>query len=162
MNNQNNSSQQLKEELATLLTKSGAHVSFDDAIKNIPFDDLSKKPNNVPYSIWQQIEHIRIAQKDILDFSLNKNYTALNWPDDYWVTASAPKNEEEWNQSIGNIQSDLNAFIEALQNADDIYEPLQHGSGQSWLREALVLFDHNSYHLGEIISLRRLLGNWKS
>src|SRR4051812_21136496 len=162
MNNQNNSSQQLKKELTTLLTTSHAHVSFNDAIKNIPFDDLGKKPNNVPYSIWQQIEHIRIAQKDILDFSLNKNYTTLNWPDDYWVIASAPENEAAWNQSIANIQSDLNAFIEALQNADDIYEPFKHGSGQSWLREALVLFDHNSYHLGEIIALRRLLGNWKS
>ena len=161
MNNQNNSSQQIKKELATLLTKSHAHVSFEDAVKNISFDDLGKKPNNVPYSIWQQIEHIRIAQKDILDFSLNKNYTALNWPDDYWVSASAPKNKEEWNQSIGNIQSDLNAFIEALQNADDIYAPFKHGNGQSWLREALVLFDHNSYHLGEVIALRRLLGNWK-
>ena len=162
MNNQNNSSQQLKKELATLLITSHAHVSFDDAIKNIPFDDLSKKPNNVPYSIWQQIEHIRITQKDILDFSVNKNYKELNWPDDYWVIASAPENEAAWNQSIANIQSDLNAFIEALQNADDIYEPFKHGSGQSWLREALVLFDHNSYHLGEVIALRRLLGNWKS
>ena len=162
MNNQNNTAQQLKKELATLLTTSHAHVSFDNAIKNIPLDDLGKKPDNVPYSIWQQVEHIRIAQKDILDFSLNSNYKELNWPDGYWVTASAPKNEEEWNQSISNIKSDLNAFIEAFQNADDIYEPFKHGSGQSWLREALVLFDHNSYHLGEIIALRRLLGNWKS
>ncbi len=113
MNNQNNSSQQLKGELATLLIKSHAHVSFDDAFKDIPFDDLGKKPNNVPYSIWQQVEHIRIAQKDILDFSLNKDYKELNWPDGYWVTASAPENEAAWNQSISNIQSDLKEFIEA-------------------------------------------------
>src|SRR4051812_32105779 len=162
MNNQNHSSQQLKKELATLLQKSGAHVSFDDAIRNIPFNDLGKKPNNVPYSIWQQVEHIRITQKDILDFSVNKNYKELNWPDDYWVKEPAPRNEAAWNQNIANIQSDLNEFIEALQNADDIYEPFKHGSGQSWLREALVLFDHNSYHLGEVIALRRLLRNWKS
>ena len=160
MNNQRNSSQQIKKELATLLTKSHAHVSFDDAINNIPFDDLGKKPSGVPYSIWQQVEHIRIAQKDILDFSVNKNYIALNWPNDYWVKEAAPKDEAAWNQSIANIQSDLHAFIEAFQNGDDIYEPFKHGSGQSWLREALVLFDHNSYHLGEIIALRRLLGNW--
>jgi uncharacterized damage-inducible protein DinB len=160
MNNQNNASQQVKQELATLLIKSHAHVSFNDAIKNIPFEDLGKKPNNVPYSIWQQVEHIRIAQKDILDFSLNKNYKELNWPDDYWVKEVAPKNEAAWSQSISTIQSDLKEFIECLQKADDIYSPFQHGSGQSWLREALVLFDHNSYHLGEIIALRRLLRNW--
>ena len=162
MNNQDNASQQVKKELATLLQRSHAHVSFDDAVNNIPFEDLGKKPNGVPYSIWQQVEHIRIAQKDILDFSVNKNYKELNWPDDYWVTATAPKNEAEWNGSISNIKADLNAFIEGLQHADDIYTPFKHGSGQSWLREALVLFDHNSYHLGEIIALRRLLGNWKS
>jgi len=161
MNNQNNASQQLKKELATLLTKSGAHVSFDDAINNIPFDDLGKKPSNVPYSIWQQVEHIRIAQKDILDFSVNNNYKELNWPDDYWVKEAAPKDQEEWNQSIASIKSDLHHFIECLQHADDMYAPFEHGSGQSWLREALVLFDHNSYHLGEIIALRRLLRNWK-
>src|SRR3954452_10945395 len=123
MNNENNSSQQVTKELATLLTKSHAHVSFDDAIKNIPFDDLGRKPNNVPYSIWQQVEHIRIAQKDILDFSLNKSYKELAWPDDYWVKDAAPKNEAEWHQSISTFQSDLKAFIEALQHADDIYEP---------------------------------------
>jgi len=161
MNDQNNPSQQIKKELATLLVKSGAHVSFDDAIKDIPFDDLGKKPVNVPYSIWQQIEHIRIAQKDILDFSVNQNYQELDWPDGYWVKEAAPANEAAWNQSIKTIQSDLNEFIECFQKADNIYEPFKHGSGQSWLREALVLFDHNSYHLGEVIALRRLLGNWK-
>jgi len=160
MNNQNDASEVLIKELAALLTKSNAHVSFEDAIHDIPFDDLGKKPNNVPYSIWQQVEHIRIAQRDILDFSINTNYKELNWPDDYWVEEAAPKNEAEWNQSISAIQSDLNEFIECLQRAEDIYAPFEHGSGQSWLREALVLLDHNSYHLGEVIALRRLLGNW--
>lgn len=160
MNTQDNASQQVKQELATLLRKSHAHVSFEDAINNIPFDDLGKKPGNVPYSIWQQLEHIRIAQKDILDFSLNKDYKELNWPDDYWVKDAAPRDEAAWNQSISSFKSDLEAFIEAFQNVDDMYTPFKHGSGQSWLREALVLFDHNSYHLGEIIALRRLLGNW--
>ena len=161
MNNQNDSTQQVKNELAKLLQKSHAHVSFDDAISNIPFEDLGKKPGGVPYSIWQQIEHIRIAQKDILDFSVNRNYKELNWPNDYWVTAAAPQNEAAWHQSIAEIKLDLHQFIEALQQAEDMYAPFEHGSGQSWLREALVLFDHNSYHLGEIIALRRLLGNWK-
>lgn len=161
MNDQNNASQPIKKELAALLQKSGAHVSFDDALKNIPFEDLGKKPNGVPYSLWQQVEHIRIAQRDILNFSVNENYKELNWPDDYWVKESAPKDEEEWNESINTIKLDLHQFIEGLHNAGDIYAPFTHGSGQSWLREALVLFDHNSYHLGEIVALRRSLGNWK-
>ena len=82
-------------ELISLLKKGNAHASFDDAIKDISFDDLSKKPNNLPYSIWQLTEHIRITQKDILDFSANKNYKALNWPDDYWLKETAPKNEAD-------------------------------------------------------------------
>ncbi len=160
MNNHNNSDLLLKEELAAMLAKSGAHVSFEDAISNIPFDDLGKKPNGVPYSIWQQVEHIRIAQKDILDFSVNSNYKELKWPDEYWVEASAPKDEAAWKESIAQFTSDLHRFIECLQHADDMYAPFTHGSGQSWLHEALVLFDHNGYHLGEIVALRRLLGNW--
>ncbi len=160
MNTQNHSTEQLKNELAALLTKSGAHVSFEDAIANIPFDDLGKKPNGIPYSLWQQVEHIRIAQKDILDFSVNIQYKELKWPDDYWVQEDAPLNETSWHQSINMIKSDLQAFIKCLQDAEDMYAPFPHGSGQSWLREALVLFDHNSYHIGEIIALRRCLNNW--
>lgn len=162
MNNQNDATQQVKKELTALLLKSGAHVSLDNALKNIPFDDLGKKPNGIPYSIWQQVEHIRIAQKDILDFSLNKNYKELNWPDDYWVKDAAPKSEKEWNESIAELKKDLHGFVEALQQAENIYAPFEHGNGQSWLREALVLLDHNSYHVGEIVALRRVLGDWKA
>jgi len=161
MNNENNSTEQVKNELAALLQKSGARVSFDKAISNIPFEDLGKKPDGVPYTIWQQVEHIRITQKDILDFSVNENYKELAWPDDYWVEATAPENEAAWNRSIAEIKSDLAQFINALQQAADIYTPFEHGNGQSWLREALVLMDHNSYHVGEIIALRRWLGNWQ-
>jgi uncharacterized damage-inducible protein DinB len=149
-------------ELISLLKKGNAHASFNDAIKDIPFDDLSKKPGNLPYSIWQLSEHIRITQKDILDFSSSKNYKALNWPDDYWPKEAAPKNEAAWKRSIDEIQKDLKSFIELLKDENaDLLAPFGHGDGQNLLREALLIADHTSYHTGEIIVLRRLLGNWK-
>jgi len=151
----------LIEELVLLLTKGNAHVPFNDAVKNIPFQDLGKMQENLPYSIWQITEHIRIAQKDILDFSANKNYKELNWPAGYWPQELAPENEAEWNKCIKTINEDLNEFIQLLKSSDDIYAPFTHGNGQSLLREALLIADHTSYHTGEIVILRRLLGNWK-
>ncbi len=150
-------------EIISLLKKSNAHASFNNAIKDIPFDDLSKRPNNLPYSIWQLTEHIRITQKDILDFSTNDNYKALNWPDDYWPKETAPENEAAWKKCIDEIQKDLKTFIELLKDENaDLLTPFAHGDGQNLLREALLIADHTGYHTGEIIVLRRLLGNWNS
>src|SRR3954471_3176551 len=129
-------------ELISLLKKGNAHVSFNDAIKDIPFEDLSKKPDNLPYSIWQLIEHIRITQKDILDFSRNNNYKALNWPDDYWPKEIAPKNEASWKKSVNEIKDDLKQFIELLKDENvDLLTPFEHGDGQNLLREALLIAD---------------------
>src|SRR5690348_13136588 len=114
-------------ELIELLKKGNAHVPFNDAIKNIPFEDLGKKPHNLPYSIWQLTEHIRITQKDILEFSGNKNYKELKWPDDYWPKEAAPKNEAEWEKGINEIHDDLKAFIELLKAEDaDLFTPFEH------------------------------------
>lgn len=150
----------LIKELISVLKKGHAHASFNDAVKDIPFEDLGKKPGSLPYSIWQITEHIRLAQKDMLDFSTNINYKELAWPDDYWPESAAPESEAAWKESVNKINSDLEEFIELLQNADDIFKPFDFGTGQSWLREALMIADHTSYHTGEIIVLRRLLGNW--
>jgi uncharacterized damage-inducible protein DinB len=153
----------ITKELIELLKKGNAHVPFNEAIQNIPFEDLGKKPHDLPYSIWQLTEHIRITQKDILDFSVNTNYKELNWPADYWPKETAPKNETEWKKCIDEINNDLKAFIELLKAEDvDLFTPFEHGSGQNLLREALLIADHTSYHTGEIIVLRRLMGNWKS
>jgi uncharacterized damage-inducible protein DinB len=160
MNEETSGKNAVIKELIFLLKKGHAHVSFNDAVKNIPFEDLGKKPVSLPYSIWQITEHIRIAQKDILDFSANKNYTELKWPDDYWPNDVAPQSEDAWKGSVKKINDDLDEFIELLQTTDDIYNPFAHGSGQSLLREAMLIADHNSYHTGEIIVVRRLLGNW--
>ena len=115
----------------------------------------------MPYSIWQIAEHIRITQKDILDFSANINYKELNWPDDYWPENAAPENQAAWENTIKAINDDLDEFITLLNNAENIYKLFDHGTGQTLLREAMLIADHNSYHTGEIIVLRRLLGNWK-
>jgi len=154
--------EQLIKELISLLTNGNAHVTFKEAVKNIPFEDLGKKPGNLPYSIWQITEHIRIAQKDILDFSASNNYVELNWPDDYWPKNIAPVNEAEWENCIKQINDDLDKFIELLTTAEDLFKPFEHGSGQNLLREAMLIADHASYHTGEIIIVRRLLGNWKN
>ena len=153
----------LTKELIELLKKGNAHAPFNEAIKNIPFEDMGKKPHNLPYSIWQLTEHIRITQKDILDFSTNKNYKELKWPDDYWPKESSPENEAAWKKCVDEIHNDLKVFIELLKAEDvDLFTPLKHGNGQTLLREALLIADHTSYHTGEIIVVRRLLGNWKS
>lgn len=161
MKNETSQNSEIIKELISFLTKGNAHATFNDAVKNIPFEDLGKKPGGLPYSIWQIVEHIRITQKDILDFSTGTNYKELNWPEDYWPRDAAPANEEEWNNSIKKINSDLDKFIELLKNSDNIYQPFAHGNGQTLLREAILIGDHTSHHTGEIIVLRRLLGNWK-
>ena len=150
-------------ELTNLLQKGHAHVSFNDAVKNIPFELLGRKPHGLSYSIWQIAEHLRIAQWDILDFSRNENYKEMQWPAEYWPKEDAPADETAWQNCIAAINSDLNEFIDLLRDPDaDIFKPFPHGSGQTLLREALLIADHNSYHTGQIIVIRRLLGNWDS
>jgi len=161
MKNEESQTTTLIDELIFLLKKGNAHISFNDAVKNIPFEDLGKKPGNLPYSIWQITEHIRITQKDILDFSINVNYEALNWPSNYWPENAAPETQADWENSIKTINDNLDEFIELLKKSENIYALFGHGTGQTLLREAMLIADHNSYHTGEIIVLRRLLGNWK-
>ena len=161
MKNESTDTTRLIEELIFLLKKGNAHISFNDAVKNIPFEDLGKKPGSLPYSIWQITEHIRITQKDILDFSVNTDYKELNWPDDYWPEDAAPATQTDWENSIKTINEDLDEFIKLLETSENLYKLFHHGTGQTLLREAMLIADHNSYHTGEILVLRRLLGNWK-
>jgi len=161
MKNESSDTTRLIEELIFLLKKGNAHISFNDAVKNIPFEDLGKKPGSLPYSIWQITEHIRITQKDILDFSVNTDYKELNWPGDYWPEDAAPATQTDWENSIKTINEDLDEFIKLLETSENLYKLFHHGTGQTLLREAMLIADHNSYHTGEILVLRRLLGNWK-
>ncbi|MEO6905728.1 MAG: DinB family protein [Ginsengibacter sp.] len=148
--------------LISLLEKGNAHVSLDDALKDIPFEILNKKPAGLTYSIWQLAEHIRISQSDILEFSRDPNHLSPKWPEGYWPSSPTVTTKEEWQNCIKKIIRDRDSFIELLKNSGkDLYKPFTYGDGQTLLRETLVLADHNSYHTGEIIVLRRLLNDWK-
>lgn len=156
-----NHTEKIIENLVDLLQKGNAHVSLDEALKKISPELLGKKPNNLPYSIWQLADHIRITQWDILEFSRDKNHVSPKWPDEYWPKESQPESGDEWNKCVHQIISDREEFIKLLKNAGEaIYDPFDYGNGQSLLKEALVLADHNSYHTAEIIVLRRILGEW--
>lgn len=147
--------------LINLLNKGNAHISLEEALKDIPFDLLGKKPRGLPYSLWQIAEHIRIAQADILKFSKDSHHQSPKWPDDYWPKEVQPSSVEEWEECVNQIKKDRKSFIALLKkSADNLFTPFEYGNGQTLLREALVLADHHSYHTGEIIVLRRILGIW--
>ncbi|MFW0718256.1 DinB family protein [Pedobacter sp. N23S346] len=148
-------------ELKKLLNGGGAHVGFKDAVKELPFSALGEKPHGLPYSIWQLASHIKIAQWDMLEFSKDGSHQSPKWPDDYWPKETAPSNEQEWTDTLAAIDQDLESFINLL-DSSDIYSAIPHGNGQTVLREAFQIADHNAYHIAEIVVIRRLLGIWKS
>jgi len=147
-------------ELKKLLRGGGAHVGLKDAVADLSFNSLGEKPHNLPYSIWQLTEHIRIAQWDMLEFSKNGDHKSPRWPEQYWPEESAPEDEKMWKTTLKQIDDDLQEFLSLLDN-EDLYIEILHGNGQSILREALQIADHNAYHVAEIVVMRRLLGNWK-
>jgi hypothetical protein len=144
------------------LNGKNAHASFEEAIANVPDRLLGEVPEGLPYSIWQLVEHIRITQWDILEFSRNPDHVSPEWPKGYWPKEKAPANGKEWQRSIGEIEADRKSFIALLHKAgEEIYTPFAYGDGQSLFREAVLIVDHTSYHTGEIIVIRRLLKDWK-
>jgi hypothetical protein len=153
----------LREQLIALLQGGQAHVTFDETVKNFPADLRGTVPSKLPYSAWQLIEHLRIAQRDILNFSAppTGGYHPMRWPQDYWPQSAEPPTANAWDQSIAAIHSDLKHFIALIENpSTDLYKPFRWGDGQNLLREALLIADHTAYHLGELIVLRRLLSAW--
>ncbi|QHW00011.1 DinB family protein [Spirosoma endbachense] len=151
----------LRNQLITLLQKSEAHQSLDAAIKNLPAELRGVKPENLPYSIWQLIDHIRLVQWDILEFSRNADYQSPPWPEGYWTKQVQPPDNSAWQQALDQIQQDRDAFIALLADPEwDLFQPFAHGDGQNLLREALLIADHTAYHVGEIIIIRRLLNAW--
>jgi hypothetical protein len=146
-------------ELTKLLLGGTAHISLQDALKGLKSGLRGAKAENMPYSIWQLVEHIRIAQWDMLQFCRDAEHKSPKWPDDYWPKENAPANESIWAGAISQINSDLDEFIELMEHSD-LYQKLPHGDGQNILREALQMADHNAYHIGEIVALRRILGDW--
>ena len=160
--NSGNHHKEIVKQLKDLLLAGNAHVSLNNAFKDVPEKIRGMVPDKLPYSIWQLAEHIRIAQRDILEFSRNPRHISPKWPEGYWPKENAPKDDAAWKNCIVQIKKDREAFIELLEDIEvDLYKPFPHGEGQNLLREALLIADHNSYHVGEIIAIRRMLGDWK-
>ena len=155
----------LVEQLSALLEGGQAHAGFDKIVDGMPQELRGERPEQVPYSAWQLLEHLRIAQRDILDFSTNsegRGYKGRAWPEEYWPKESALSSETAWDEAVAAIRADRESFKALLQAADaDLVTPFPWGEGQTLLREALLIADHNAYHLGELLLLRRLLGAWK-
>ena len=148
----------LRKQLVELLRKEGAHLSFDDAVADFPVKLRGIKPRGAPHTPWQLLEHLRIAQWDILDFSRNPAYQEMKWPDDYWPKTEAPPDAAAWDKSIEQFRRDLKAVEELVSDAGaDLNARIPHGTGQTLLREVLLVADHNSYHLGQLVFVRKML-----
>jgi len=150
----------LKTELAELITTSGAHADFDKAIKDFPLEDAGKRPKGVPWSAWQLLEHMRIAQADILEYVSGPDYQEKKWPEDYWPKNPSPDSADAWSKSVKAIRRDRKKLLRLLEETDPV-KPIKFANNKTLLKELLLVIDHNAYHLGEFVLLRRLLGNWK-
>jgi hypothetical protein len=137
-------------------------VTFDDAIKGMPANLRGVRPDGLPYSPWEQLEHIRLAQWDILEFSRNAKHESPEWPKGYWPESAEPSSVAEWENAVRQVRSDLHELIALVKNPKtDLYAKIPWGNGQTILREALLVADHNAYHVGELVTLRRVLKAWK-
>ena len=154
--------QSLREHLLYLLGGGGAHVDFDGAVADLPANLRGVRPPGVPWSPWELLEHLRIAQWDILEFSRKPKHVSPEWPTGYWPANPAPPSEDAWDKSVKAFRADLAAMRRLVKNPKtNLYARIPHGDGQTILREALLVADHNAYHLGQLVLVRRLLGAWK-
>ena len=148
----------LRQHLVALLDGKGAHISFEEAVADFPGSLRGLKPPGAPHTAWQLLEHLRLAQWDILEFSRNPKHQSPAWPGGYWPATKAPPNEHAWDESVRKYNADLKAMQALIADEkNDLYDLLPHGDGQTLLREALVLADHDSYHLGQLMYLRKQL-----
>lgn len=154
-------SRRIREQLQELLGGGSAHLTFDDAIADLPAKLRGGKPPGQPHTPWRLVEHLRITQRDILEFSRNPKHRSPNWPDEYWPPSDAPATAAQWAQSVRQFRSDLKAMQDLVADpATDLFAPIPGGDGKTIFREAMLLADHNAYHLGQLVLLRRLLGAW--
>jgi uncharacterized damage-inducible protein DinB len=140
-----------------------AHASFDDVVTGVPVKLRGAVPKGFAHSVWQVVEHMRIAQHDILDFCVNKHYREMKWPDDYWPASAAPKSPSAWTKALAAYRADRVALQRLATNRRvDLMAKIPHGSGQTYLRELLLVADHNAHHVAQVIDIRRALGIWKA
>jgi len=153
---------ELRKHLLELLDGGHAHATFDNVIADFPAKLRGEVPNGLPHSGWMLLEHLRLAQWDILDFSRNPKYKAMKWPEDYWPKTQAPADNAAWDKSVKSFRDDLDAMKKLVSDSKtDLFSRIPWGEGQTILREALLVSAHNSHHLGQLIDVRRLLGIWK-
>jgi hypothetical protein len=151
----------LREHLAWLLREGHAHLTFDQAVANLPRDFRARHVAGIPHSPWQLLEHLRICQWDILEFSRNPDHESPEFPAGYWPSSVEPPEPPAWEDSCEAFRQDLASMIRLVSDpATDLYAPIPHGQGQTILREALLVADHNAYHLGQLVVVRQALGCW--
>jgi len=153
----------LRQHLLDLLRGRNAHADFDAVVTDFPSRLRGAKPPGAQHTAWQLLEHMRIAQSDILEFSRDGKHKSPVWPEGYWPKTQAPPSAASWNNSLRSFRADLKSMAKLVADKKtDLFAAIPHGSGQTILREALLIADHNSYHLGQMVLLRRLLGTWKA
>lgn len=153
----------VRDHLRRLLDWEDARVGFDKAVADVPAHMRGTAPPGLPHSLWQLVEHIRIAQWDILDFCRDPDYKEMTWPDDYWPRSPEPPSPMAWDESIARVRANRATLQQmAADTSLDLTAPIPHGSGQTVLRELLLVADHTAYHVGQIVLVRQLLGIWKS
>lgn len=157
-----NQDQSLREHLLYLLRDGGAHIDFESVVKDFPAESAYRKVEPLPYTAWAVLEHIRIAQWDILEFSRHAEHVSPKWPEGYWPADDQTPDAEAWNKTVAAFRADLKQMEELVADpSTDLFAPIAHGGGQTILREALLVADHNAYHLGVLATMKRLLGEMK-
>ena len=152
----------VREQIIKLLQGGQAHLTLDDVLKDFPANLRGVKPAGAPHSAWQLLEHMRIAQWDILEFSRSAKHISPPWPEGYWPKTDKPPSDAAWKKTVAAIRKDLRAMQKLVENPrTDLYSRIPHGTGQNILREALLIADHNAYHIGQLLLVRQLLGSWK-
>ena len=151
----------LREHVLYLLDGGGAHLDFERAVAGLPVELRGAKAPNVPHSPWRLVEHMRICQWDILEFSTNPDHVSPDFPEGYWPDSDAPPNELAWDQAVSRFRDDLEAMRRLVRaESTDLFARIPHGDGQTILREALLVADHNAYHVGQLVIVRQSLGAW--
>lgn len=151
----------LREQLRKILDWEDAHAGFDSAVKGLPSKLRGAAAPGLPHTAWQILEHLRRTQHDILDFCVNADYKELRWPQDYWPEGPAPPSEKAWDESVAAFVRDREALKKLALDAEiDLFARIPHGSGQTYLRELLLVADHSAYHVGQLVDVRRALGAW--
>ncbi len=149
----------MRDHLEKLMRMGQAYRPMDELLQGLNLTEAGRQVEELPYTIWQLLEHLRFAQQDILDFCRNPDYQEPDWPDDYWPADVTPADQQTLDQTLQAINRDLEAMVQLVQDTEnDLFEPIPHGNGQTLLREAMLVAEHNAYHFGQIVVLRRLLG----